>query len=346
MHFLLIFLLMPLLCLTQASADAPPEKKVLVHNRVLAHVNGNAISVIDLVKRMDMVLFQKYPQYLDIPEARFQFYTTQWRQTLLDCLDRELVLADAEEKKFEVSTGDVREELEEIFGPNMMYNLDSAGLTADEAFKMLKQEITLRRMLFMQVRSRVFATVTPSQIRARYAEYVNELSNQTRCTWSAVTIKSRDIQEARDFAEQLFTLVQEQQIHPSQIDYELKNRGLAKETITVTVTDPFEQKSSELSKPLQELFQSMQKGNYCRPQLQKSRSGQGDLFRLYFIHELSETVAPPIQEVEAMLRDEVTEKLTQMKIEEYYADLRRHFHVAKDEIENALPPNFQPFELK
>lgn len=340
MRFVLLFLLIPVL----AFCDDLPQKRVRVHNRVVAHVNGKTISVIDLMKKMDMILFQNYPQYLEVPEARFQFYMSQWRSVLSEWIDRELVLADAAEKKFEVSSGDVREELEEIFGPDMMINLDSTGLTLDEAFSMLKDEITIRRMLFMQVRQRVYPQVTPAEVRKAYAEYVNQLSNQKECTWSAISVKSSDMKEAALFAETIYSLLTNEKIPQDALQDELAKRGLSKESIQVTVSQPFRQKSTELTGAQQELFFSMKKGEYCLPQLQKSRSG--DVVRIYYIHDIVSSEIPPLEAVQTTLREEIAERLTQQKTEDYYKELRRHFHVVKEDIENELPENFQPFELR
>src|SRR5262249_45381970 len=146
------------------------KSRFSVQNRVLATVNGNVISVIEVKKKMDMLLYQNFPQCLDVPEARYEFYSSHWRKVLSVLIYRELMLADAEAKGFPMSSGDVREELEEIFGPDVMLNLDNAGLTLDEAWQMVKADITIRRMLYYQVRMRVTPQITPSEIRKAYDE--------------------------------------------------------------------------------------------------------------------------------------------------------------------------------
>ena len=346
MRYLVILLLFPVVLFAESSVDVAPTKKVLVHNRVLAHVNGKAISVIDLQKRMDMLLFQNYPQYLDVPEARFQFYTTNWRRMLSEWIDRELVLADAEEKKFEVSAGDVREELEDIFGPNMMHNLDSAGLSFDEAFTMLKEEITLRRMLYMQVRARVYATVGPSDIRLAYDQYVQNKAGSTSCTWSAVTIKSKDVQIAEQFAQKLYDIVQKEVVAPEQVLTELERREMNCPDVTVTVSSPFQQSAQELASTLRDIFSSLPVGSYSAPQRQKSKTGLGDTVRLYFLHERTDGKVASIEEMEAELLDDLRQKEMQKKTDLYFTELERHFHSTKEEIEGSLGQNMQLFELK
>ena len=141
-----IFVALVLSCTLYSDSFQEAKKRIGINNRVLASVNGNVISVIDVKKKMDMIMYQSYPQYLGVAEARYEFYNSHWKEVLSDLIDRELMIADSEEKGFPISSGDVREELEEIFGPDVMFNLDNAGLTLDEAWQMVKADIIIRRM--------------------------------------------------------------------------------------------------------------------------------------------------------------------------------------------------------
>jgi hypothetical protein len=327
-------------------ADDAPSKKVLVNNRVVAVVNGKVISVVDLMKKMDMMLYQYYPEYLGVPEARYQFYSSQWKELLSDLIDKELVLADAEEKQFEVSSGDVREELEEIFGPNVMVNLDTTGFSMDEAWKLIKAEITIRRMMSYQVRQRVMPQITPALIKKAYQERVKELSDQTEATWLSITIKSSDIEKAKKVADEAYKLVSTEKVGHNRLEEEMKARLLLQEPVALTVSQVFTQKSSELSPALLELFSTMQKGSYSAPQLQTSRTGSAPVLRIYHLQDIRQEAAPSMQELEPLLREEIANKLMKDTTKKYYSDLSQHFHVSKEQIEKDLPNNFQPFELR
>ena len=76
--------------------------QIIINNRVLARVNGKPISVIDVMKKMDMIFLRQYPEYAEVPQARFQFYELSWKHVLEDLIDKELILADAEEAKMQV----------------------------------------------------------------------------------------------------------------------------------------------------------------------------------------------------------------------------------------------------
>jgi hypothetical protein len=340
--FLSLFMALPLmLCAAQE-----PSKKVLVNNRVLAVVNGKVISVVDLMKKMDMMLYQYYPDYLEIPEARYQFYSSQWKELLSDVIDKELVIADAESKQFEISSGDVREELEEIFGPNVMINLDSAGLSMDEAWKLVKAEITIRRMMGYQVRQKILPQITPGVVKKAYQERVKALADQTEATWLSITIKCSNTAKAEKVAQAAYKLIVEEKIAHDKVEAVLVERSLFEEGVSLTVSQPFVQKSRELSPALQQLFASMEKGGYSKPQLQNSRSGQEPVVRIYHLQEMNQERPPSFQEVEPVLREEIAQELTEEGNRKYFSDLRQHFHVSKEQIEKDLPENFQPFELR
>ncbi len=329
-----------------ADASQEAKKRVGVNNRVLASVNGNVISVIDVKKKMDMILFQFYPQYLEVPEARYEFYNSHWKEVLNDLIDRELMIADAEEKGFPISSGDVREELEEIFGPDVMINLDNAGLTLDEAWKMVKADITIRRMLFYQVRMRIAPQVTPNEIRKAYEEEVKVRTAQKECVWRCLTLKSSDTQAASSYAEKLRTMLAEEHVTLDALSEELEKRGMQEPQIQLLISQAFRQKQSELSNSLQDLLLNMQEGTYSKPQIQTSRSDPKPVVRIYYVQELKAEEIPSLEELEPRLREDITQSMTARKTAEYLDDLRRHFHLSKEEIERELPINFQPFQLK
>src|ERR1700738_2776124 len=121
-------------------------ERIFVNNRILAKINGKPISVVDVMKKMDLLFYKRYPQYTSIPAARFQFYQLHWQYVLNELIDKELVMADAADNKLPLTPGDIRQEMEEWFGPNIIVNLDQAGLTFDEAWKLVEEDLILQRM--------------------------------------------------------------------------------------------------------------------------------------------------------------------------------------------------------
>lgn len=328
-----------------SAQEAAPRKKIMVNNRVLASINGKVISVVDVMKKMDMLIYQTYPQYLNVTEARYEFYNAHWKNVLSDLLDRELVLADAEEKNFPVSSGDIREELELIFGPDVMINLDNAGLTHDEAWQMVKADIVIRRMLYLQVRSHIYAQITPVEVRKAYEEHVKNRTGQTECIWQCLTVKSNDSNASMKYAEKLRKLLVDEKVPLVELEAEVEKRGLKSEDVQMTVSQVFRQKQNELAPSLQDLLLKMKTGDFSLPQLVPSRSEQHPVVRIYSVLEVKQDKVPTLQEMDAEIREELTEKLSQAKTLEYFAELRRHFHLSKEQIDKELPADFRPFTI-
>src|SRR5579871_780542 len=122
-------------------AEFQEPQELVVYNRILAKVNDKTISVIDVMKKMDLFLQKYYPQFAGSKAARYQFYSSQWRETLTQMIDQELMIADAEKLEVKVTDAEVREELLNRFGPNIMTVLDGLGVTYDEARKMIHNEM-------------------------------------------------------------------------------------------------------------------------------------------------------------------------------------------------------------
>ena len=84
-----------LICTSSPSADPHPavsfegNESLIVYNRILAKVNGKTLSVIDVMRKMDLFLQRNYPHLVDSKVARFQFYSSQWRETLAQMIDQE-----------------------------------------------------------------------------------------------------------------------------------------------------------------------------------------------------------------------------------------------------------------
>src|SRR5690242_7109313 len=89
-----------ILCATAPTlqAESPPlisqeePEELIIHNRILAKVNEKTISVIDVVKKMDLFLQKNYPHLADSKTARYQFFSAQWKDYLAQMIDSELML--------------------------------------------------------------------------------------------------------------------------------------------------------------------------------------------------------------------------------------------------------------
>ena len=121
------------------------EPKLKINNRILVTVMNKPITVLDVVKKMNVILEQNYPEYRHIDSARHQFYSQQWKTILYQMIDSELMLKDAEKLEIKLSDAEIREEIHSRFGPNIMKSLSSIGISYDEAKKMTFSNIYSER---------------------------------------------------------------------------------------------------------------------------------------------------------------------------------------------------------
>ena len=276
------------------SLHAEPSS-IVVHNQVLAKVHGKVISVIDVMKKLDMLFYRQFPEHIHSQEAKYQFYTTYWKGVFNDLIDRELVIADAEEKNFVVSNGDIREELEEIFGPDVMLNLDKVGLTVEDAWEMIKADILIRRMLYLEVRMRVFAQITPQTVKKAYEERVVTSNRNEECVWSTLSFRSDspDVPLAA-MADRAYTLLKQEKILPQEIQARLQALPEWDARTIVTISPQFRETLKNITPQMQQLFKEMSPGEYSKPLLQTSKNDGTPVVRIWAIHEKNRTEPPPL----------------------------------------------------
>ena len=210
-------LLFSALVLGTLAADGPamPQMEqvheIVVNNRILTKLNGKNISVLDVMKQMDVFLSRYYPQYMDSKTARYQFYSAQWYPTLQQMIDHELMVTDAETREVKVSDGEVREEIQTRFGPNVMGALDQLGITYDEAREMVHQDMIVQRIQWFRVTSKVLQKVTSQEIKNAYQKFIQENPAKDEWKYQFATIRAADEAAAKEFAGKLADLKEKSQ---------------------------------------------------------------------------------------------------------------------------------------
>lgn len=323
------------------------EPKIFINNRILARINGKPISTYDLMKKMDLTFFRQYPEYSSSTEARFQFYGLSWKHALADMIDKELILADAQESKIEVSSGDVRQEIELSFGPNIIANLDKAGITFEEATKIMQEEILIRRMLSGRVHAKAMRLVTPSRVRVAYDEFIQDPANTRLTEWSyrIVTIKERTLDRTEAAAKAAYQLLMEG-VSPDQLTAKLKERKVLGRKGKVTVSNVIKNNDKEISSDYRNILITLDKGMYSQPFANKSRSNNTTVYRILSIEGKTPGGIPSYNEMEANLKEKLLDQEIDKETDSYLSKLRQHYHIRQTDLEAYLPSDYQPFTLK
>ncbi len=349
----IFFSLFVLSCVGMAEAQQTPfmmdnedSYEIIVNNRVLANVNNKPITVVDVMKKMDMIFYREYPEYTSIKAARFQFYMNSWKHVLQDLIDKDLVLADAEEAKLTVNNGEVRQEMEHLFGPNIIANLDKAGLTIDEASKMVHNDIAMRRMFLYRVNSKAMRQVNPQDVRIAYEQYLKDHVRADEWVYNVVSVRGSDEAKSSNLAKHLYKLLSEQQV-PLESVQQVAKEALGDDlNTTVNISSEFRHKEKDVSPAFKEILITLQPGTFSAPIAQKSRNDKSTVYRIFYLKDKVTDDPASFQEIAAKLKEDLIQKAIDVETQKYLDKLRQHFAIEKEQIENYIPEDFQPFILQ
>lgn len=323
------------------------EGKIIVNNRILTKINGKPITTYDIAKKMDMGFYRYFPEYASSTTARYQYYQANWKYVLEELMTKELILADAQENKIEMSSGDVRQEMEFLFGPNMIENLDKAGMSFDEASKIVQGDLLLRRTLGARVNAKVVRLVTPAKVRKAYEEFIQDPNNARLTNWryQVVTIRDRTPKKNEETANKVYNLLLEGVPLDKLIDT-MKERNLLGRKAKINVSDEIQNNEKELSVSYKDVLANMEAGMYSQPAAQKSRVDHTTVYRLFYLKEKIPGGMPTFKEMENTLKEQLLRTTLDDETEAYLKKLKIHFHVRDNDIGNMVPANYQPFILK
>jgi hypothetical protein len=310
---------------------------IVADNKVLTTVRDQVITVVDVMKKMDMVFYQQFPQYRSSSEARFEFYKTNWTRVLEDLIDRQLILMWAEEKGIQVTNGEIREELEEMVGPDVMMNLYEAGLSIRDVQEMVKADILLRRILYFFVQKQITDSITPELVKAAYQD---RLKNKERCeelVWRMVTIKKKQGDCPREVAEKVWKELKAQHLAKEQVQLP--------EGVEVLVSSQFRTEKKEVSPQVQEVLEMLAIGECSSPSAWTGRSDKNQSWRFYILDAKKQKDLPSFAEMEGEIRNEIAGPEIATKTKSFFADLRKQYHV-KTLLSAEQLSAFEPFQMK
>ena len=323
------------------------DREVAVNNRILAKVNGKPISVVDVMKKLDMIFYRQFPQYAGSSQARFQFYSVNWKKVLSDLIDTELILADAQECKIEVTRGEIRKELEVQFGPQIMKNLDQIDVSFDEAWRILHNELVIRQMMGLRVHMKARQKVSPNMVRRIYEKYKESNRRPKEWTYRVVTIRHPDPEKGAEAANIVRTFLATHQNDAKDFaEHSTKISDEVDEATIVTFSEELTQTEKELSDAYKQILQCLQVGDYSEPVAQESRASRQTVHRLFYLKAYVEGGDVPFDEVQAELKNRLIAIAIQKETEKYLAGLRLRYGVKEEQLQAMTPEGFEPFVLR
>ncbi len=327
---------------------APPSyeepQEIVIYNRILARVGNKTISVLDLVKKMDVFLTSHYPQMMESKMARFQFYTSNWREVLQQMVDAELTLTDAGEKDFGIKEGEIRESLLEKFGPNVMVTLDKCGLSYEEARKMVQDELVVGRMNWFKVQAKALQEVGPQDIRNAYKDYLVEHPSEDEWTYQVMSIRSPHREISEKLAQEAFSLIHEAKADFASIRDKLEERKKENAELAVSISEELTATDRTISSAHRKGLEGLKAGECSSPITQISGNGQIPVQRIFLLKQRTVKSAPAFQDIKDQLKQKQIETVMQREDRIYKERLRhRYNHLLAFE---ELPSHFEPFSIE
>ncbi len=333
------------LFLSSCLLSAAEDQELIVHNRILATVNGKAISVVDVMKKMDVFLSRAYPEHAKSNASRHQFFAQNWQDTLNQIIDNELIIADAEKLEIKITDSEIREKIHERFGPNVMASLDQLSLTLDEAWHMIYAEMAVQRMSWYRVHSKAMHRIGPQNIKSGYVTYLAENPPQEEWKYQVLSIRAATDSLGKVFAQKAQALIQGDHLPFETLALKLKEGMKDESNVTITVSEELDVEGSKLSEAHKTVLCTLKPESYSELVSQVSRRDKSVVHRIFY---LKDHIVTPPKSFDAMvdtLHDQLVMKEVNIEFPLYLKKLRKQFNYEGKEL-NSLSSDFVPFELK
>jgi hypothetical protein len=336
-----IFVLMILCwacCLVGKEGDA-----IIVNNRILVKVNEKAISVIDVMKKMNVLINRHFPHIAESDFTRYQFYSAQWKEVLSQMVDQELVLADAEKIELKLNEGDIREKLQERFGPNVVTTLEKLGLTYDEAREIIRTELIVQKMTWYRINAKAILSINPQDVKLGYKEYCLAHPPQDEWKYESLSIRAPDPKQGETLSVEAFELLNQGKLGLLAVSEELKKQqqqDLPTE-VSIAVSQEITVQDKDLAPSHKNVLLSLQPGFYSKPTPQISKVGNQIVHRIFYLKDHIKKSPPPFEEMATQIEEELIQKAIAEETTTYLQKLRKHFGYD----EKVFASDFQPFAL-
>ncbi len=328
--------------------SSPGEQRLIIQNRILAKVGDKTISVLDLVKNMDVFLNRYYPQYANSNVAKYQYYSSQWKEVLLQMVDHELILADAEKLELKVNDAEVRETLLEKFGPNLMSSLDSLNLSYEEARKMIHSELVVQKMTWYRVHSKALQNVNPQEIKRAYLEYCKKNPSKEEWVYQVLSIRSQNEALGQAVADKAYSLLKQFPSQLSDIVKQLQEETPAEEppAVSVSLSEEYKTDSKTISKSHKQALEHLVINSISEPLKQMSRHDQNSVFRIFYLKNYVKTNPPAFRSISEKLQEDLLQDAIETESKLYIQKLRERYGFDAKSLEENIPSEFQPFALR
>lgn len=318
----------------------PAEKQteIKADRRMLVRVRNSTLTITDVMRKMDLIFYQQFPHLRSMPKERLKFYETNWRRVLQDLVDRKLIMIFAEENHFEVPHGDVREEMEAIFGPNVLLALYDAKVPFEDAYDMVRQEIMMRRIVSFYVKGAVLASLTPQKVKERYREKYEQTLPQEKIVWHILSLKTPAEIDSKALMEKIVSSLNE-----GASTFE-KEKETVPENCELILSPLFVTESAQVSPAIKPILDGLETNRWSAPLPAKEMKNGVAKWNAYLVKERKEGEKIPFSNVEDAIREEMAGPLLEEKRVAFMNDLAQKYDLLFAMSEKEMDA-YHPFSL-
>lgn len=321
------------------------QEKLIINNRPLFKIHGKMISLLDVVKKMDLLIYEHHPEIISSPRLKYQFYLQNWLLTLKEMIHTELILADAKAKKITISNGDIREEMLERFGSSsIIQKIHNLNLSYEEMRNLIHEELILKKMKSFKIYSKIMQMVTPDLIQSKYREYCSVNIPLKKWKYRFISLRGQEEQIIENCLNKIYILLKNSHSIDEIADiFQKENPELCKK-ISIHISPLIDTNEKTISQEHYIIISSMKPTTYSKPCKQISRIDGSTVHRIFYLIS-EENITPPLfSTVSQELRNALLNQLVIKETQSYIETLSKRFNVDIQEIQD-LKKDFQPFIL-
>ncbi len=320
--------------------NEPTTRVINVNNRPLAKINGETISTYDVQKKMEIFLFEQTGGKNLSVEEKFQFFSSQWKTTLENIIEDHIILIDAEAKELKVGEGEIRENIQNRFGPNVIKNIHALNLDYDEVKEMARKDLIIQKLVGMWVYSKAFLEITPKIIKNAYKLYIEDQSKLDKIKYQVISIQSNSSELRESTAKKVQSLLSSAKASVDNI-----SEVIADTDAKISISKEYTIEEHKLSNSHKEILGTMSSNSFSAPQTTFSRSNSKPITRIFHLKDKLSNEPKNFEMMHDQLKNELMKIAVEKERTQYIKGLKKRHGFDKYNPEVKLPDNFKPFFL-
>jgi len=276
-------------------------------NRIVAHVNGESITLFDLEKRVEM--FLGLFEDISLEELPPMQQEETRRHVLEQMINDILMRQEAERYQIEVGNREIQEHIERVKQNNNMsqeefeQHLRGQGLSLEDYKEQIRDSMLRQRVMNIMVQRKT--VVTSDRIKEYYEDNIQDFKKERKVHLKVLVVPR--VEEAESLLDKIEN--GEYQFAEAAENYSQGPAAAEGGDIGMVRWD-------RMRPEWREALKNMQAGEISEP---FAMQGQGVLLRVEEIHDEG---AVPLEEVEEEIREQLFDKMLEKRFDEYIQGLR------------------------